>query len=197
MNETMIRRTTVAVAGAVVLIGFVGLAQAHCDTLEGPVAVAARQALDKGDLQPIQIWVGQEQEKELRERFRQSLDVRKLGGEAKAMADLYFIETAVRLHRAAEGMPYTGLKPAEEHPDIHAAEQALETGDIRPVVELLVAELRAQVGKWFDQARHARQNKDRSVAAGREYVDAYVKYVTFVHGLHQSIHAGPEHGVDE
>lgn len=169
----------------------------HCDTLSGPVAVAARQALETGNFQTIQIWAGAEQEKELRERFDQSLQVRKLGGQARDMADLYFIETAVRLHRAAEGMAYTGLKPAEEHPDIHAAEHALETGDVKPVLDLLVSHLRTQLTTWFEKAHQARQNKDRSVQGGREYVDAYVKYVVFVHGLHEAIQAGPEHGVHE
>jgi hypothetical protein len=28
-------------------------------------------------------------------------------------------------------------------------------------------------------------------------VDAYVKYVIYVHGLHQTIQAGPAHGVGE
>ena len=32
--------------------------------------------------------------------------------EARELADRYFFETLVRIHRAGEGAPYTGLKPA-------------------------------------------------------------------------------------
>ena len=45
------------------------------------------------------------------------------------MADLYFFETVVRVHRAGEGAAYNGLKPAglDEGPVIPIAEKAIET----------------------------------------------------------------------
>jgi len=39
--------------------------------------------------------------------------------------------------------------------------------------------------------------KGENVEAGREWVDAYVKYVIYVNGLYKTIQAGPAHGVGE
>jgi hypothetical protein len=177
---------------------FIAAVYAHCDTMSGPVAVAARKALESDNVGLIQIWVGRDQEKELQERFRQCLSVRKMGGQAKELADRYFIETAIRLHRQAEGMPFTGVKPAQPlPPDVDAAEKALETGDIKVVTDLLNGEIKAGVQKWFDAAIQAKKHKDEDIEAGREWVDAYVKYVVYVHGLHTKIQAGPQHGVED
>jgi len=177
---------------------FVGTVYAHCDTMSGPVAVAARKALESGDIKLAQIWVGESQDKELKERFRECLSVRKMGGQAKELADKYFIETVIRLHRRAEGMPFTGVKPAQPlPPDVAAAEKALETGNIEIVTDLLNEQIKAGVQKWFDQAMQAKKHKDEGIEAGREWVDAYVKYVVYVHGLVLQINAGPQHGVED
>jgi len=177
---------------------FVANVYAHCDTMSGPVAIAAGKALESGDIKLVQIWVGQSQEKELKERFRECLSVRKMGGQAKELADKYFIETVIRLHRQAEGMPFTGVKPAQPlPPDVAAAEKALETGDIKIVTDLLNEEIKSGVQKWFDQAMQAKKHKNESIESGREWVDAYVKYVVYVHGLALQINAGPQHGVED
>ena len=70
-------------------------ASAHCDTLN-----------------LVLVWVQKDDEAELRRAFHRARSVRKAGGEAKELADLYFFETLVRVHRAGEGAAYTGLKPA-------------------------------------------------------------------------------------
>lgn len=121
-----------------------------------------------------------------------------MGGQAKELADKYFIETVIRLHRQAEGMTFTGVKPAQPlPPDVAAAEKALEIGDIKVVTDLLSGEMKSGVQKWFEQAMQAKKHKDEGIEAGREWVDAYVKYVVFVHGLHLQIKAGPQHGVED
>jgi hypothetical protein len=89
-----------------------GIASAHCDTLDGPVVMTAKAALEKGDVTPVLKWVRKEDEKEIREQFKKTLTVRAKGPEAKELADMYFFETLVRIHRAGEGAPYTGLKSA-------------------------------------------------------------------------------------
>ena len=172
-------------------------ATAHCDRENGPVAIAAKEALKTGDLNKVLIWVGEEQEQELREKFNQSLEVFKKGGVAADLAQKYFMETTVRLHRAAEGMPFTGLKPASPNPpDIEVAEKALETGNFEPVKELLCSAMEEESRKWFKKVRETAENKEDSIAAGREWVDNYVKYIVYIHKLHETIKAGPPHGVD-
>lgn len=193
------RRTQlVGVAIAALFAVSSGIAWAHCDTESGPVAVDARMALETGEYAAVAIWVGDDQNEELRVTFDQCLPVYQMGGKAKALAERHFMETAVRLHRQAEGFPYTGLKPAQPlPPDVAAAERALETGDLQPVSKLLQVEIEKKLTTLFDQARTAREKKDMNLAAGRHWADSYVKYVIYVHGLHQTIQAGPKHGVGE
>lgn len=76
---------------------------AHCDTLDGPVVAAARKALDSGNVNLILVWVQKKDEGEIRNMFQKAVAVRKAGGQAKELADMYFFETLVRIHRAGEG----------------------------------------------------------------------------------------------
>jgi hypothetical protein len=173
-----------------------GQVMAHCDTESGPTAVDARKALEMGDFNIVAIWVGEEQTQKLRESFEESLAVYKMGGQAKSLAERYFMTTTVRLHRQAEGMPFTGLKPAQPLPPVVAkAEKTLETGNLQPINDLLATEMQKETQKLFQKALDAKKNNNgNNVEAGREWVDAYVKYVVFVNGLHNTIQAGPAHG---
>ena len=84
----------------------------HCDSLDGPVVAAARQALDAGDVHLILPFVHLEGAEEVRDAFDKTMKARAMGAEARDVADRWFFETAVRVHRAGEGAPFTGLKPA-------------------------------------------------------------------------------------
>lgn len=41
------------------ILAFAVIAYGYCETMSGPVAVAAAEALKTGDFEAIQIWVGQ------------------------------------------------------------------------------------------------------------------------------------------
>jgi hypothetical protein len=69
---------------------------AHCDTLDGPVVKLAATALDTGKVELVLPWVPKASEPEIREAFAHALAVRKLGPEAKQLADTHFFETVVR-----------------------------------------------------------------------------------------------------
>lgn len=173
-------------------------AEAHCDTINGPVATAAREALATEDVDKILIWVTEEEEAELEATYRQALEVYNQGDNSKELAEQYFMENTVRLHRLAEGMPYTGLKSAQPHSEaIEAAEKALETEELNSATDLLIADLKEKASHLFDEALEAKKHKDESVATGRKWVNAYVKYVIYLEGLHHTIQAGPAHGVGE
>jgi hypothetical protein len=118
-------------------------AQAHCDSADGPVATAAQKALNTGNVNLALPYAPASAEPELRASFAQSLKVRALSADAKAIADRSFIETTVRLHRAGEGAAYTGVKPAgiDHGPAIPAAERAIETGDLSQVKGLILEEI--------------------------------------------------------
>jgi cell division inhibitor SulA len=171
---------------------------AHCDRENGPVAVAAKEALKTGDFSKVVIWVGEEQEEELRKKFKQSLAVYQKGDDSRELAKDYFMSNAVRLHRAAEGMPFTGLKPASPAAkDIQVAEKALKTGNLDPVMKMFSSKLEGKTQKWFQKALKAKKNKDNSIEAGREWANSYVKYIVYLHKLYLKIEQGPPHGVGE
>jgi hypothetical protein len=161
---------------------------AHCDTMDGPVVVAAKAALENKDLTPALKWVKQGSEPEIKAAFTRTLAVRTQGPEARALADQFFFETLVRLHRAGEGAPFTGLKPAgtELGPAVEEADKALDSGSVDKVVKLLTDEAAAGIRRRFDEAREKKAHAEHNVQAGREFVAAYVDYVHYVEGLHQA-----------
>jgi hypothetical protein len=169
---------------------------AHCDTLEGPVVQTARTALEKGDITPLLKWVREKDEKEIRDAFAKTLAVRAKGPEAKELADRYFFETLVRIHRAGEGAPYTGLKPgAAVDPAVALADQALATGSADKLVDALTDAMANGIRERFQQASETQKHADDSVAAGREFVEAYVTFTHYVEGLHALIQgSGGHHG---
>lgn len=184
----------VLMAGLVLLAP--GVASAHCDTLDGPVVMAAKQALDKGDITPVLKWIKQDSEPELRAIFAKTLVVRKNGPEARELADMYFFETLVRLHRAGEGAPYTGLKPAGgDIPHVVLeADKALETGTVEKVIKHLKHGVEEGIQSRFAKVMEKKKHAAESVAAGREYVEAYVEYVHYVENLYISVTAKNPHG---
>lgn len=171
-------------------------ARAHCDTLDGPVVGTARTALETGKVAPVLAWVRAGDEAEIRAAFQKAVAARRLGPDAKTVADTWFFETVVRVHRAGEGAPFTGLEPAGQDlgPAVPAADKALRTGDLGPVEKLLAGELRENLHRRFELVR-ARKAPADDVAAGRAWVAAYVPYVHYVEGVFRAVKAaGAEHG---
>ena len=186
--------TRVSRSLSVLAIGFVFLLMpatvfGHCDGIDGPVVKAAQQALAKGDVNPILIWVQANDEAEIRRVFAKTLAVRKLNPEARELADLYFFETLVRIHHAGEGASYTGLKPAGRDlgPAIPAADKAIETGAVEPLLKLITSESTNGIRERFQKATAAKKFNVEDVKAGREYVKAYVEFVHYVEGLHEFV----------
>lgn len=167
----------------------------HCDTLDGPVVMLARKALETGNVNHVLPWVRAEDEPEIRHAFDHAASVRKLGPHARELADRHFFETLVRVHRASEGAPFTGLKPAgtDLGPAVPAADQALRDGSVEVVVKLLTGAVRAGVRRHFHDALSHSNFATNDVAAGRRYVAAYVPYIHYVERLWEAA-TGPVHG---
>lgn len=170
-----------------------GSLAAHCDTLDGPVATTALTALETGRLEPVLAWVKPAGEAEVRSAFEHTLAVRKLGGQARALSDRYFLETLVRVHRAGEGAPFTGLKPGGQDlgPALPAADRAVADANLTEVRQLLLAEVGAGLTRTFSAFRGTRP-PGADVEAGRKWVAAYVEFVHFVEGVHQAARRGSE-----
>jgi hypothetical protein len=191
--KTTKNRTMLAILSAVftVILLSNGNAYAHCDTLDGPVVAAARVALASGDVTPLLKWVSKEEEEKIRAVFKHALAVRKLGDEAKQLADMYFFETLVRIHRAGEGAPYTGLKPgAAIDPAVALADKSIESGSVDKLANVLTRALDKGVRERFERVMKTRQHADESVAAGREFVEAYVQFTHYVEGIHSLMKKG-------
>lgn len=184
------RSAKALLAAAGLFVGLVALAPgralAHCDGLDGPVVTAARAALEKGDVNLVLVWIQKQDEPEIRKAFEQTFGVRKLSPQARDLADTYFFETLVRLHRAGEGAPYTGLKPAGRDlgPAIPGADRALETGDVEPLVRLLVDATEKGLRQRFAETRAAHNYSAGSVEVGRAYIEKYVPFVHYVARLY-------------
>ncbi len=168
-------------------------AQAHCDTLNGPVVAAAKVALAKGDITPVLKWIKPENEAEVRQAFQKALAVRSKGAEARDMADTYFFETLVRIHRAGEGAPYTGLKADEIEPPIAAADKALETGSPDELVKMVTEKVTHGILHRFHQTAEKKKHANESVAAGREFVEAYVPFTHYVEAIYSAGEGQDDH----
>lgn len=186
LKTHFVRRSLTALAAAAAL-SWGTAAQAHCDTLDGPVVSAARKALDTGNVNLVLGWVQKKDEDQVRSAFRKASAVRQSGAAAKDLADTYFFETLVRVHRAGEGAPYTGLKAAgEPEPAIAAADKALETGKLEPVGKLVTQRVDQGLHQQFESVSARKNFKPDDVAAARAYASAYVQYVHYVERVYDA-----------
>jgi hypothetical protein len=179
-------KNTTRVRWISIIIGVIAATKAfgHCDTLNGPVVADAKAALAKGDVTPVLKWVKPEKEAEIRSAFDRTVTVRKLSKEAAELADWYFFETLVRVHREGEGAAYTGLKANEPiDPAIEAADKALETGQAGGLIKAIGHGCEEGINARFQKVVARKAHLNQSVEAGREYVEAYVDYVHYYEGL--------------
>jgi hypothetical protein len=168
-------------------------AHAHCDSLDGPVAKAVEKALENGSLNSVLPYAPATAEGEIRSAFEKSRKVRGLGPDARALADKAFMETVIRLHRAGEGAPYTGLKPAgiDHGPVITAADHAVETGDLAKLKAALAQEIEHALQERLAHVRELQKaplapESAAEVPAARERISAELGFVTFAEGIRQS-----------
>ena len=171
----------------------------HCDSLDGPVVTAAANALERNDARLVLPFVPKAAETEVTEAFEAVTAARALGPEAKQVADRYFFETVVRIHRAAEGAPYTGLKPAglDVGPVIGVAEHAIAAGTPDALVELLTGELEREIRERFAGMLRRQARTDGDLDATRDYVEAVLDLQVWAHSMHEAIHGHPHEHAHE
>jgi hypothetical protein len=178
--------------------------QAHCDSLDGPVAKAVQKALETGNVNLVLVYAPASAEAEIRAAFEKSRKVRGLGRDARALADEAFMETVIRLHRAGEGAPYTGLKPAgiDYGPVVRAAEHAVESGDLTTLKAALNEENEHALRERLTHVRELQKaplepKTAAEVPHSRERVSAELGFITFAENIRQAAHGkGAEHHAD-
>ena len=169
----------------------------HCDSLDGPVVAAARKALDAMDVDLILPFVHLGGVDEIRDAFDRAVKVRAMGPEARDVADRWFFETAVRVHRAGEGAPFNGLKPAglDVGPVIPAAEHALDSGSTDELIDVLCASVRDQVTQRHHHAMVLKTHAEDGVEEARAYVEAMLGLQVWAHSVYKQVMADPHaHG---
>lgn len=173
---------------------------AHCDSLDGPVVQAAIRSLETGNPAHVLVWVQPDDEPEIRQAFQRTLSVRDRGSDARELADRWFFETVVRIHRAGEGAPFTGLKPAgyEPTPGIAEADRAVENGSLTALETTLAGRLKTELEARFETLQRRDDHDPGDLEAGRAYVAAYVEFIHFVEEIHALLeHAEPISGDGE
>ncbi|HZW38792.1 MAG TPA: DUF6448 family protein [Ignavibacteriaceae bacterium] len=152
---------------------------AHCDGIDGPVVKAAKKALEENNINYALIWVKKEHEDAIKKSFENTLKVRVLSPDAKELADMYFFETLVRLHRQGEGEMYAGLKPSgtDIGKAIPAADEAIENNDIHKLHGIVPTKDMKEVEGLFNKVMSKKNFDVNNVEVGREYVEAYVKFI--------------------
>jgi len=184
-----IRKHLLALATASVLtLTLASPAFAHCDALDGPVVLEAQAALESGNIAPLLKWVPASDEAALVSSFNKTLEVRALGDNAKELADQQFFSQLVAIHRASEGAPFTGVKPAGTiDPAVSLADQALEQGDIDAFLARIVETFEHNARAAFENTLAAKHKADESPELGREFVEHYVHYVHYLEDVHNAI----------
>lgn len=180
---------------AAVLLLSPATARAHCDTMSGPVVSAARAALDSGNVNLVLVWVQPSDEGAVRGAFERARSQRTAGGQAREDADLRFFETVVRVHRAGEGAPFEGIKPANTDlgPALPAADKAIESGSSGDLTRVLNDAVSKGVQDRYQALLAKKAYDPNDLESGRAYVKSYVEYTHYVEGVYQTAVAASAH----
>lgn len=207
----MMMQILFGIAAAIgLLLLFSRRAYAHCDTMDGPAVKDGKKALETGNINYAYKWIFEEYEEELKEIYELALKARKFGQYAKEVADRWFLENFVRIHRAGEGASYEGLKPSGTvlEPVVAAADKAIDIGNMSPLKGLVTEEEYHVLKEKFDRAIALKDFDINDVKAAREYVNAYVTFFKMAEGEehdhgqahgheqvheHEQVHGGHEH----
>lgn len=165
----------------------------HCDTIDGPVVKAAVRALEAVDATLVLPYVPSNGEDEVKQSFAKAVKLREQSDEARELADRYFFETVVRIHRAGEGEPFTGLKPAglDPGPVIPAAERAIETGSPDELVRILCDVVEARARSQLRTVMELKERANGDVEANRNYVSAMLGFQVWAHRLYECAESAP------
>ncbi len=167
----------------------------HCDTMEGPVVTDAKMAFEKNNVNYVLKWVMPDNENDVRQAFGLAMKVRPLGAEAKELSEKYFFDLIVRVHRAGEGVPFTGVRPYGVPVDekIKAADRSIATGSLAPLARLVPKEKMPELETLFARVMALKNFDVNDVRAGRRYIEAYVRFFHTAEGEAEG-HGHHHHG---
>ena len=164
----------------------------YIDSMDGPVVQAAEEALEIENVNYILPFVARENEEELKDAFEKTISVRELSGEAAELADYWFFETAVRLHKKSQNEPYNGLKPAGKDfgPIISKLETAIETESIKEFLDFLMNFIREDIESGFDDVIFKKDYDINQVEDARDYINSMLEFVEYTQKLYKYVEKG-------
>jgi hypothetical protein len=173
----------VAIATALTL-GICSFAAAHCDTMDGPLVADAKLAFEKNNVNYVLKWISQDKENEIIKAFKLVMKVRPLNADAKELAENYFFDILVRIHRTGEGESFTGVKPHGTPIDeaIKAADKSIELGNLSPLEKIVPKAKMPKLKALFKKVMSLKKYDVNEVKKGREYIEAYVEFFKFAEG---------------
>lgn len=160
------------------------LTMAHCDSYDGPVVKDAVKALEENNVGLVLKWVEEEYEVEIERIFEKTYTLRGGDKEIYSIVEKYFLETLVRLHRAGEGEPYTGLKPAGSASQIvKMADHSIEAASVDDLITKFSGHIESVIREKFEKVNELSKVRNESLEKGRAYVSAYVDYTHTLEGM--------------
>ena len=165
----------------------------HCDTMDGPVVEAAARALEAQDSALVLPYVPSDGEDEVKESFAKAVRLREQSEEARELADRYFFETVVRIHRAGEGESFSGLKPAglDPGPVVPVAERAIETGSPDELVRVLCDVVGERATSQLRTVMELKERANGDIEANRKFVSAMLGLQVWAHKLYECAESAP------
>jgi hypothetical protein len=150
-----------------------------CDAADSVVVTTARRALAEQELSLALPYVSEGDEPELERVFQEHTAQRLvwLGDQGDT-----FVQSVVRLHLSAEGVQFSGLKPAgtQPSPAVPIAERAVLSGHPSALALLFTAEVRPELLRRFEMVRRWHEQASDEVAPLRAYLLALHRFLVWV-----------------
>lgn len=164
---------------------------AHCDSYDGPVIKEAKEALASNNVNPVLKWVSVADEPAIIALFKKTYSLKNGDKQTYNIVEQHFLETLVRLHRATEGVGYTGLKPVgSASPIVVMADASIDNHNVDKLLTDFTAHIQKVVREKYNKVEQLSLVKNESLEKGRAYVEAYVDYTHTLEGMHAYL----EHG---
>ena len=164
----------------------------YIESMDGPIVKAAETALDMENINYVIPFVSSKDSGELKDAFEKTLSVRELSGEAAELADFWFFETVVRLHRINNGNSYNGLKPAgiDWGPIIPKLDKAFETEKIDEFLNFLLNFIQEDIRSRFDDVLFKKDYDINDVEDARDYINSMLEFVDYTQKFYKYIEKG-------
>jgi hypothetical protein len=190
MKHKLLKSAGALIAALAILTLIPMTANAHCDTMDGPTVADGRKAMESNNVNYVLKWIQPDYEKEITDIFNLSMKVKDLSPEANEIAEKYFFGELVRIHRAGENAPFTGLKPSGTPIDekVLAADESILAGNLTPFEGLMEEDKMAELTERFEKVMSLKNFDVDDVEAGREYIEAYVSFFKFAEGEEDGHH---------